>query len=700
MNKKTILIVILALLSCAPAAFPQDDADATDSLRSLLDKATSQSEKADIYLQISRETINPDTAIKYAQYALKAQTGLGISKMATCYMSQGWGYYMKNDFRQSLENFRRAASMFIMSDLLSEASMTYTNMASCNRQLHNFKDMWDDLYRALETARKAADTANICYALSEIADVYITQRMEASARETLTQALEYATKTGNYAEMGSYAKQLGGIGNTEIENIKKSLRWSLKAEEYFNKAESTDEFYKTIQYNNYAQIIYCYLNLAKFYHDDRYIDSTKTYIQLYDDYTDSPSASINDKIVGMHIHARQLMYDHKYRQAITLLQQCLSTSQNANSPIHNEITYALLHESYENTGDYQKALHYLDRQLETEATASGSEAIAQAVAYNAREKIEQEKRDIENENLTAQERKEEQERQKKRTRAIIAAIIFAVVAIIIIMLVSWLATRRAVQKIALSNVTIMRQQIMIDDQKQELQESSSKIKQSMAYARRIQMAATSTKDELQQLFPECLAIYSPHGIVSGDWYWAKQLDKQRIIAVGGCSEHGVPGAMVSMLIVDALKETISKTGTDRIASPAEIIVQLDLKIRNSIGADVEVGVSLCIIDDPAQTTTQAKFSSINNDITTVHDGKATLHTYRKHEDTLIQLHTGDYLLLYSKNTYRQILAAGEDPMEVSEHLAGMTTENQEATIDNMLKKYQQTSDLVAVGIRI
>ena len=700
MNKAiAILTILIVTLRLAPDAVAQEDIDSIDILRQELYVATDNKQKSEICKEISGRAYDPDTVIKYSQLTLQYIDITDLDGMAGCYSNMGWAYFIQRDFDKSLDKYQRAVALYERRHNFGEAAMTYINIASCYRYNTNYKEMWDNLYRGLNKAKLAHDTANICYAYSEIADVYQSQKMANIAQETLLEALQLAEKTGDYAEMGVYAKQLGSIvspENTDIEGVKKAKAWAMRAEEYFSKATDLDQYYEAVRYNNYAEIIYCDLTLAKFYYDDRYIDSSQHYIELYDHFANNISPMADYRITSLHIHARQQMYEQKYRQAIETLKKCLKIAQQENFNILSNITYNLLAESYEKIGDYKNALLYLDKFDKEQQSLSGSDAVAQTAAYNARAKVEGEKLKIENQKQLALKEKEEAQREKQRTFAAIVVAASAVIAIVAVIFVFWLIMRNSVKKIAMSNALILTQQITIEGQKKELQETSEKITQSMSYARRIQSATISSNKEIEAIFPDNLVIYKPQEIVSGDWYLAKRTESARYVAVGGSSQHGVPGAMACMLVVDTIKEAASKIPSDSQASPAEILAQVENKVRSSIGAGMEIAISICIIDD----NNLMRYAAINNDAIIVRGDTSEILKSSKREDTVVQLIEGDYLFLYSNNTRRMMSSDGNNPETICKSLAMHHTEEQQLAIDTITGGHTQTGDITIVGMGI
>ena len=96
----------------------------------------------------------------------------------------------------------------------------------------------------------------------------------------------------------------------------------------------------------------------------------------------------------------------------------------------------------------------------------------------------------------------------------------------------------------------------LNKQRNRLAETNNTLTESISYASRIQRAAVSLEDDLEKLFPDSFVIYIPRDIVSGDWYRVANIRGQRIIVEADCTGHGVPGALLSMLGISALKDIL------------------------------------------------------------------------------------------------------------------------------------------------
>ncbi len=78
------------------------------------------------------------------------------------------------------------------------------------------------------------------------------------------------------------------------------------------------------------------------------------------------------------------------------------------------------------------------------------------------------------------------------------------------------------------------------------------ILESMRYAHSLQKALLQEKEELQEVLPQSFILYLPKQIVSGDFYWFKNLEEKVYVCVGDCTGHGIPGALITMMALTTL----------------------------------------------------------------------------------------------------------------------------------------------------
>ncbi|MDA3824307.1 MAG: SpoIIE family protein phosphatase, partial [Bacteroidales bacterium] len=114
------------------------------------------------------------------------------------------------------------------------------------------------------------------------------------------------------------------------------------------------------------------------------------------------------------------------------------------------------------------------------------------------------------------------------------------------------------------------------DQRDLLMAHNKGITDSINYAKRIQSAVLPTDALMHEMLPENFVLFKPRDIVSGDFYWIKQIKNFTIIVAADCTGHGVPGAFMSMLGVSMLNELVSKSRFD---TAGEILDRLRRKIK-------------------------------------------------------------------------------------------------------------------------
>ncbi len=132
-----------------------------------------------------------------------------------------------------------------------------------------------------------------------------------------------------------------------------------------------------------------------------------------------------------------------------------------------------------------------------------------------------------------------------------------------------------------------------------IQKENRRTIDSLRYAQTIQNAVLPPAEELSRIGCEYFVLFRPRDIVSGDFYWAAQVDETWFVVVADCTGHGVPGAFMSMIGNTLLNEIVIERA---VREPAEILENLHLELRNALhqegGANEDgMDISLCRIKD-------------------------------------------------------------------------------------------------------
>ncbi len=150
------------------------------------------------------------------------------------------------------------------------------------------------------------------------------------------------------------------------------------------------------------------------------------------------------------------------------------------------------------------------------------------------------------------------------------------------------------------NEILQNQKHEIEQQRDVLFKQKEEITDSITYAQRIQQAVLSYEDILPSALSEYFILFKPRDIVSGDFYWMKQIKNFIVIVAADCTGHGVPGAFMSMLGISLLNEVVSKSRFD---SAGEILNRMRKKVKAALsqkGSAEEqkdgMDMALCILD--------------------------------------------------------------------------------------------------------
>ncbi|MFW5801074.1 MAG: SpoIIE family protein phosphatase, partial [Spirochaeta sp.] len=119
----------------------------------------------------------------------------------------------------------------------------------------------------------------------------------------------------------------------------------------------------------------------------------------------------------------------------------------------------------------------------------------------------------------------------------------------------------------------------------ELENRNAAILESIEYARLIQSSVLPEDQELDRLFPERFLLWKPRDIVGGDFYWTHPTgENQGWIAVGDCTGHGVPGALMAMMAISLLNRETHILNT---RNPAEFLHELNTAVRSALHREAQ-----------------------------------------------------------------------------------------------------------------
>lgn len=250
---------------------------------------------------------------------------------------------------------------------------------------------------------------------------------------------------------------------------------------------------------------------------------------------------------------------------------------------------------------------------------------------------------------------------------------------------------------------------------------------SITYARKIQSAMLPPEQYVHEILDEVFILFRPRDIVSGDFYWIKQVNHYVILAAADCTGHGVPGAFMSLLGISFLNEIVQRR---EITRAGEVLNELRKQIRNSLrqhGQAEEsmdgIDMALCVID---QRDNVLQYAGANNPLYLIrnNEGSAELLEYKADRmplgyfqgrttpfrTTEIPLESGDILYLFSDGYVDQkggrdnkkFLSKRFKELLLKIHQEPMKEQNRllDSTISEWMGDNPQIDDILVMGLRI
>ncbi|MEX1002513.1 MAG: SpoIIE family protein phosphatase [Crocinitomicaceae bacterium] len=241
-------------------------------------------------------------------------------------------------------------------------------------------------------------------------------------------------------------------------------------------------------------------------------------------------------------------------------------------------------------GDYKGAFELQKKWIHVDRQIYDLEKIQKVKAIESQLEIVEKEKEIAEGEIALQ--KSNLKGQKARTRnAWLSAIILLVVVLLVYTVFVYKKTKRL-------NKTIQDQKEQVEDKSMRLEGAILSIQESLEYSKLIQHSMLPSSSRFEEAFDDHFIFYKPKDIVSGDFYWIYQDEKKVIVAVGDCTGHGVPGAMVSMVCHEALNKVIIEQGVDE---PAAILNKVRDVVANTFkknGQDLNDGmdIALCKVE--------------------------------------------------------------------------------------------------------
>ncbi len=285
--------------------------------------------------------------------------------------------------------------------------------------------------------------------------------------------------------------------------------------------------------------------------------------------------------------------------------------------------------------------------------------------------------------------------------------------------------RRILQrKVDARTVEIKEKNEELEAQQKKILKQSRDIESSILYAERILTAILPMHKNISKLLPDYFVLFRPKNIVSGDFYWMAEKEGKTVIAVVDCTGHGIPGAFMSIIGADLLREIVKSNG---VLDPTIILSEMDKGVRSALQQEEfktrdGMDASIVVLEQLADGTTQLDFAGAHNPMMYVQDGEMNVlkanrdgiggfetkkipflkHSILIDKPTEIYLASDGYQDQFGGKNDKKILRKNFKKLLLENHHLPMSVQKEllEIYFRNWKGSTQQTDDVLVFGFRI
>jgi len=287
------------------------------------------------------------------------------------------------------------------------------------------------------------------------------------------------------------------------------------------------------------------------------------------------------------------------------------------------------------------------------------------------------------------------------------------------------------QKVIERTEQVVKQSEEIKAKSNELEILYKHITDSIRYAKRLQEAIIPTDHAVKQILPQSFVLFKPKDIVSGDFYWIRKTQNKSYIAAIDCTGHGVPGAFMSLVGYNILKEITLNNDAD--IAPSVIMDKMSKGVVDTLNPkyDIEddkiasqtkdgMDMSLCSVDYEKM---ELQYAGANNPLYLIRNGELIQYKANKfpigfraddiiHDFTnnVIPVQKGDTFYVFSDGYADQFGGPkGKKFMtgrfrDLLIETSKLSIEKQKYFLDTTLKNWrgelEQVDDVLVIGVRV
>ncbi|OJJ17900.1 hypothetical protein BKI52_29005 [marine bacterium AO1-C] len=732
-QRKTYYIILLIFCTGFISVTHAQNAK-IDSLKALLLKSSPDTNKVNLYYSICRAyfRVSSDSAIQAGQQSLALAQKLRFSKgIANAYNGIGISYYFQGDYPKAIAFYKKAMAIHQSDKNKLGLSQIYNNLGVIYKKLGNYPEALDYYQKSLTIQEQLKDQKMLSMLNNNLGTIYL--RME-----NYPQSLTYLKKALVLKEKLNVNKGSLSLTSNNISIVLTRLGRHKEALTYAHKALIIGTEGKLFQ-----SIAAAYNQLGVIKVNQNQPDSAIYYQQK------AIANAIKAKAKSIHIVAlnslgQTYFTQKKYAQAQKSAQEALQLAQETKELMAIRDASQVLYKITAQQQDYTQAFKYQTLYLQSKDSLLNTDKTKELTRLEMNYAFDK-KQALMKANQKAKDEKIKIENDKKLQRQrfyLLSAlgVLFTVLVVSAFVFRSRQVQRKlnkqlTTQKNELSQLNeelqqnqeeIVSQRDYIERQNKNLNQQQARIESSIKVAHTIQQALLPSQQNIQTFFQEHFILYRPKDIVSGDFYWIKQVNNQIITVVADCTGHGVPGAFMSLIGINLLDNIIYK---DHITDPKTILTRLHELLNEALyaasSAQHRVGMDAIVfsITRPTPTTVNLVYAGAKNPLYYSSADEDRIHKltgdrksiggftsdFIKFENQAITLPTGS--IIYAGSDGFQDQNNRERRNFTKQRLSNLLEENaslplaeQKNILEKNLKKFMegttQRDDILWIGMKV
>jgi tetratricopeptide (TPR) repeat protein len=532
-----------------------------------------------------------DTALDYYNQSLRVYESFNFEKgIADQYNNIGIIYYLQGDYETALEFYFKSLRTHEKAGTIGHSyGMTLNNIGLIYENLGNVLRAIDYYEKSLNVFEPINIGTGIVLPLNNLGEAYRKQGDYEKALEYFNKSLKISDESSDIQGEAYTLDKICGIYIVLNDFQKASFYCKTCLEKY-------------LEIGDKHGIALINIGLGTLYKKTGKLkDALHNYlhsISLYKEIGDKQGIATASTWAGI-IYFEMGNYNSAYKYAT----EGYRLAKELGYPADIQISAKLLNQIYQKFGNYEQALRYYEEYVAMKDTLVNID-IKNRI-QDQYYKYQYEKKSLTDSVQFAQllaikkiELDKQIEDAKRQKRILYSTLLGLIVVMVFSMTIFklFLDKRKANDRLEHSyaeinqkneEIVAQRDQIRYQheyvlDQKALLENSHRRITDSINYAKLIQTALLPSDKMLAKIMPENTVYYKPCDIVSGDFYWVKEIQDIIYIVVADCTGHGVPGAFMSMLGIAFLNEI---TRREDIKSTSDILNILRQEVVNSLNQD-------------------------------------------------------------------------------------------------------------------